>query len=161
HDAVGHHLTALSLNLEALALQVDGKAAEPVREARALAKRALEDVRGVVDRLREPERTDLFAALRALAEKIPRPRIHLSLPGEVATRGPARALTVLRCAQEIVSNAVRHASAENLWIELREVEGALEIHARDDGRGAEAIVLGHGLTIMRERLESGGGRLEI
>lgn len=62
---------------------------------------------------------------------------------------------------EIVTNAIRHAHAANLWIELTRVNGALTLVARDDGRGTQQIRPGHGLTGMRERLEIVGGRLEI
>ena len=74
---------------------------------------------------------------------------------------PLRAQTVLRCVQEIVMNAVRHAHAANLWIELSQSDRELSIVAKDDGRGAKEIRLGHGLVGMRERLEAVGGRLDI
>lgn len=163
HDMVGHHLTALSLNLEAAAVQVEGPAIEPVQTARSLAKVLLEDVRGVVGALREGERerTELADALNAIVAEIPRPKIHLTLPSGLKIDDPEIALTVLRCTQEIVTNAARHADADNLWIELLQYQGRVELRARDDGRGALPLLQGNGLTIMRERVEGRGGRLEI
>jgi signal transduction histidine kinase len=68
---------------------------------------------------------------------------------------------VLRCVQEIITNAIRHAGANNLWIELSRTGNGIAIRARDDGRGTKELRPGHGLTGMRERLEQVGGRLEI
>jgi len=68
---------------------------------------------------------------------------------------------VLRCVQEIITNAIRHAAADNLWIELARTDSGIAIQAWDDGRGSKEVQPGHGLIGMRERLEQVGGRLEI
>jgi signal transduction histidine kinase len=81
------------------------------------------------------------------------------VPDDLDIIDPIIAQTVLRCVQEIVTNAVRHAHAANLWIELVRGDGYVELRARDDGRGADAITPGHGLAGMRERVELIGGRL--
>jgi signal transduction histidine kinase len=56
---------------------------------------------------------------------------------------------------------MRHARAENLWLDVRRSDGAIEIHARDDGRGAAGVESGHGLSGMRERCEQRGGTLSV
>ncbi len=71
------------------------------------------------------------------------------------------AQTLVRCVQEIVTNAIKHSRADNLWIELTKTDGGLRVSARDDGVGADRVVLGNGLLGMTERLESIGGRLRI
>jgi signal transduction histidine kinase len=156
HDRLGHHLTALSLNLEAAANNP-----EALEAARKLSKSLLAEVRDAVDELREPERIDVCSALRMLAEELPAPRVHVSAPPSLPLRDPLGALAVLRCAQEIVTNAARHAKAENLWFELSQQDGSLELRARDDGRGALELQPGNGLRGMRERLESAGGTLVV
>jgi signal transduction histidine kinase len=161
HDLVGHHLTALSLNLEVASHLSEGKAKAHVDKAQALARLLLADVREVVSRLREGETLDLAEALRALVQDIPRPRIHLSIPEDLGVDDVWRAQVILRCMQEAVTNAVRHAGAENLWIELEKGEGGISVRARDDGRGAAHLKAGNGLSGMRERLEELGGRLDI
>src|SRR3546814_12036878 len=50
HDLLGHHLTALSLNLEVATHVSSGKAQEHVRQAHTLAKLLLTDVREAVSR---------------------------------------------------------------------------------------------------------------
>ena len=137
HDVVGHHLTALSLNLEAARHAPPEEARASVETAHGIARRLLAEVRRVVGRMREERAIDLAAALGALGEGIDRPRIHVALPeGFREIEDPERAHALLRCAQEMVTNALRHAGAENLWLELVEGPDGLELSARDDGRGA-------------------------
>ena len=161
HDLVGHHLTALSLNLEVASHLVSGNAQEHVRQAQTVAKLLLSDVREVVSQLREDDAIDLTEALKTLVEGVPGIAIHLDLPPRFAVDDPRRAQVLLRCAQEIITNAIRHANARNLWLRFERDGAELAIHARDDGRGAGDLHQGNGLTGMRERLAQIGGRLNI
>ncbi len=161
HDLVGHHLTALSLNLEIASHLTEGDARARVETAQSVTKLLLGDVRGVVGALRHEEGLDLPAALRKLAEGIPRPRIHIGIAPALEIDDPVAGEVLLRCAQELVTNSVRHAQAENLWLEISRSAGGIEIRARDDGRGAAAIGSGNGLTGMRERIEERGGTLSV
>jgi len=92
---------------------------------------------------------------------VPSLAIHMDIEEPLTLDDPERAHVLLRCTQEIITNAVRHAGARNLWIDARRVDGVIGIDARDDGNGAEAIVPGHGLRGMRERLTQHGGDLEV
>ena len=74
---------------------------------------------------------------------------------------PLRAQVLLRCAQEMITNSVRHARARNLWISLVPDENGVAMIARDDGRGVEAVEAGNGLKGMAERLKQLGGELRI
>ena len=161
HDLVGHHLTALTLNLEVATHLAQGKALEHVQQAHSLAKLLLADVREVVSDMREDDKVDLAAAMRALAEGVPEPRIHLDLPDGLALTDPLRAQVLLRCAQEMITNSVRHAQARNLWIRLLLHENAATLTARDDGRGVDKIEAGNGLSGMTERLRQLGGELTV
>ncbi len=161
HDLVGHHLTALTLNLEVVTHLVEGKPLEHVQQAHSLAKLLLADVREVVSDMRENDKIDLAEALRALVEGVPEPKVHLNLPGELALTDPLRAQVLLRCAQEMITNSVRHARARNLWIEARSDAKSLYLMARDDGRGVNQVEMGNGLQGMSERLKQLGGKLEI
>ena len=162
HDLVGHHLTALSLNLEVTSHLVHGAAQDHVRQAQSVAKLLLSDVREVVSQLREDDTFDLTEALKMLVDGVPGLSIHLQLPPRFAVDDPNRAQVLLRCAQEIITNTVRHANARNLWLSFeRTSSNELAIHAHDDGRGASQVRDGNGLTGMRERLLQIGGRLKI
>ena len=117
HDLLGHHLTALSLNLEVAGhLAPEGRAREHVQQAHTLAKLLLTDVREAVSQLREGGAIDLAAALQPLSENVPAIDIHMDIETPLTLDDPERAHVLLRCTQEIITNAVRHAGARNLWI---------------------------------------------
>jgi signal transduction histidine kinase len=68
----------------------------------------------------------------------------------------------MRCAQEAVTNAVRHAEASNLWLQLTSDGEGVRLVARDDGSArSDASSPGSGLLGMRERIESLGGKLAV
>ena len=161
HDVLGHHLTALSLHLEAARHAPAGEAPGHVETAQGLTRQTLQEIRRVVGRLREGPPVDLPGALADLAAGIGSPRVHLVLPEGLRLDDPERAHALLRCAQEALTNAVRHAGARNLWLELVQGPDGLELHARDDGRGVGTVEAGNGLNGMRERLEALGGRLAV
>jgi signal transduction histidine kinase len=158
HDAMGHHLAGLSLNLEVLA-QRQGTS-PPLETARSLTRQLLDDVESLVDTLGQERELDLSGALTALAVDIPRPRVHLDVTG-VAIPDPRRSHALWRCCQEIVTNAVKHSEAENLWIAIRVRDGQVELTARDDGGGASRLGQGQGLLGMRQRLHEMGGALQL
>lgn len=161
HDLVGHHLTALTLNLEVVTHLVDGKVLEHVQQAHSLARLLLADVREVVSDMRQDDQVNLADALHTLTEGVPKPRIHLDLPSQDVMTEPQRAQVLLRCVQEMITNSVRHAQAGNLWIRLSMTRDGLAMSARDDGVGADKVAVGNGLLGMAERLKQLGGKLEI
>jgi signal transduction histidine kinase len=161
HDLLGHHLTALSLNLEVAGHLTEGKAQEHVRQSHTLAKLLLTDVREAVNEMRQDGAVDLSGAIRTLAEGVPSLDIRLDLPEPLLVEDPECAHVLLRCAQEIITNAVRHAGASTLWLALSRDARGLRIQARDDGTGAEDLAPGNGLRGMRERLAACGGQVDI
>ncbi len=163
HDLIGHHLTALSLNLEVAShLTNDKAAAEHVRKAQATAKHLLADVREAVSELRQDDAIDLTQAVRSLIEGVPGLDVHVQTPPRFSVEDPRRAQVLLRCAQEIITNTARHAGARNLWLHFAYAEGGmLGLHARDDGRGAANYAPGNGMRGMRERLAEFGGSVMV
>ena len=161
HDLLGHHLTALSLNLEVAGHLSEGRVKEHVQQAHTLARLLLTDVREAVSQLRESGAIDLGAALRPLAENVPKLEIHMDIQQPLTVEDPERAHVLLRCAQEGITNVVRHAGARNLWLSAHNDGGQVVMQVRDDGAGTESLVPGNGLQGLRERLRQCGGRLEI
>ncbi|WP_133477452.1 sensor histidine kinase [Cognatilysobacter segetis] len=161
HDLLGHHLTALSLNLEVAGHLAEGRAKEHISQAHTLARLLLTDVREAVSQLREGGAMDLSVALRPLAENVPSLDIHMDIQSPLTLDDPERAHVLLRCTQEIITNAVRHSGARSLWLTANRDDGAIVMTARDDGRGADLFVAGNGLRGMRERLAQHGGTLDI
>jgi signal transduction histidine kinase len=162
HDLLGHHLAALSINLEVARHLADGEAREQIEKSQAVTKLLLSDVRDVVSRFREDEPVDLNAAVAALGEVIQRPTLHLDLGADLqSVRDPAVAQIALRALQEIVTNSVRHSGARNLWLKVTTHDNTLAIDARDDGCGTDAVQFGNGLRGMRERVEQARGSIAV
>lgn len=161
HDVAGHKLTALKLNLAALAREPALAGDAQVALCARLADELLADIRGVVQQMREGEGMELGPALEALAGPFPRPRLHLQIEGDARVGSVAAAEAVLRAVQEGLTNAARHSLANNLWVVLAREPRGLRLDIRDDGRGRGELVPGNGLHGMRERLEALGGKLEL
>lgn len=161
HDVVGHHLTALSLNLEVACHLVEGKALNHVKQAQSVSKQLLADVRQVVSALRGSDTVDLRSTLHELVASVPTPEVHLTLPEPFRLADARRAQVLVRLTQEILTNTMRHARARHLWLDFRVDADEVELVARDDGRGAAELKAGNGLTGMRERLEIFGGSLDV
>lgn len=161
HDLVGHHLTALTLNLEVASHTCQGSARDHVDQAASIARLLLSDVREVVNDMRQEDQVDFREVLTMLVGGVPQMAIHLDLPEDGYRIDPQRAQVLLRCAQELLTNAARHSQARNLWITMERSSDHLAMVVRDDGRGAEDLMPGNGLNGMRERLREMGGRLEL
>jgi signal transduction histidine kinase len=162
HDLLGHDLVALHLELERARHLVGPEAAEPVQRAHAVAKTLLADLRGAVSSLREdPGPIDVAERVRSIVADVRQPCIHLEAPASLDLADGEAANALVRCVQEIVTNTIKHAAAQNLWISLDRRNGRMELVARDDGRGSPVLSPGNGLSGMRERLEKLGGGLQL
>ncbi|NTX63056.1 sensor histidine kinase [Myxococcus sp. CA051A] len=161
HDSLGHHLTALSLNLEAAAHTAkDTPSAEHLRRAREAARMLLSEVRETVSALRDTP-APLLATLRQLAHHMPGLAVHLEVPETLALDSAEATHSLIRCVQEVLTNTLRHAHATQLWIRIVPTEeGGVRVMTRDDGRGARSPMPGAGLTGMRERFTRLGGRVD-
>ncbi|MGM9482605.1 sensor histidine kinase [Roseateles sp. NT4] len=169
HDLMGHHLTALNLQLQLggalLARQDTPGAGQAMGRAEGVAAQLLSDVREAVSQQRSSQRIDLSAALQALAEGIASTRIELALDDAARDLGPRAAHALLRCVQEGVTNSVRHANARRVHVELRGEGDEIAVSIDDDGRGApswrdgRAEGFGNGLSGMTERMTELGGQM--
>ncbi|NSX05291.1 sensor histidine kinase [Cupriavidus gilardii] len=161
HDAMGHHLTALTLHLDLAARLAGGKAGESVAVARDLARRLLGEVRAAVGAQRMPQPAGLREALTQLCAGLPGRRIELRMDDSAEPDDPVLAHVIFRCVQEAVSNAVRHGDAQQIRIDLCSRHGAVELRVGDNGIGAQAVQPGNGLRGMRERVEARGGTVHF
>jgi len=161
HDVMGHTLTILTIHLDVANRLTNGDAAEHLACARSAASELLEQVRSVVSRFRNIQPTNLHSVLEKLAENARGLlKVQLRMPDTLAIADPAHAETVIRCVQELITNAMRHARARELIIEVRNNSTGLIITAHDDGQGGQ-FAPGSGLVGMRERFELLGGKLSI
>jgi signal transduction histidine kinase len=161
HDVMGHKLTALKLQLRQLARQGPAEVRESAAACSGLADEILGDVRGVVGALRHRDGIDLERSLAALAESVPSRRIEVRIEPGVRVPQIDQAVALLRCAQEGLTNALRHGDAEHITISLERAEGGVVLRVEDDGRGMGTAACGNGLNGMRERLQLLEGRLDL
>lgn len=159
HDVIGHQLTALALELEVASHHSDGLTAAHVTRARTIARDLLRDVRDAVGALRTGAE-DLEPTLRELVTDLPGLTVELTVD-ERAPLDEARALTIVRCIQEVLTNTLRHADADHLTINVVIDEAGVRLNARDDGRGTGQLVPGNGLNGLRERIEQLGGEVAL
>lgn len=161
HDVAGHKLTAMMLNLRALAAEPALGQRREVQVAQQLAGELLGDIRAVVQALRDARGLDLATALRALAAPLPKPALRLELDDDLQLTDAALAETLLRVVQEALTNAARHADAAHLRVALHRDAAALDLRIDDDGRVRAPLREGNGLSGMRERVEAAGGELDF
>jgi signal transduction histidine kinase len=161
HDVAGHKLTALKLNLAVLAQDAGVADRREVITARTLADELLTDLRNVVSQLRRYDGIDLSAALQQLASVIPVPQVNVQVDPEARIDDAERAESLVRVAQESITNAARHAAARHVQLRLARWDEWLELTVQDDGKGAAGSRAGLGITGMRERVQALGGSLDI
>src|SRR5262249_19656500 len=77
HDALGHQLTALTLNLEAALQRTGGDAKRDVEKAQTLARQLLADVRSIV--AEESAVVDVAGEIERIVAGVPLPRVHLDM----------------------------------------------------------------------------------
>lgn len=161
HDVAGHSLTALKLNLARLARDPALADREEIRTSTALADDLLAQIRQVVSALRAHDGIDLRAAFEALARPIPGVRIAIDIEDGLRVDDIDQAEALLRCAQEAITNALRHGRAGRIDLRLRRDTEGLTMTVENDGLAPATIAPGNGLVGMRERVTALGGELAL
>jgi two-component system, NarL family, sensor histidine kinase UhpB len=167
HDEVGQSLTALLALLDGVQRSAPGELHPALTDAREAARSAMEQVRGVVGRLRPDTLEDLglVSALRSLSRRIAHQTdldVHYELDEHLPPLDRDAELVVYRIAQEALTNTVRHARARSVRLSLSIDDGGLELVVQDDGRGLpERVPIESGLRGMRERALLVGGTLSV
>jgi two-component system sensor histidine kinase UhpB len=175
HDDIGQALTALKLNLEALARRRDGAGFEArIEEALQTARHTIERVRQLSVNLRPLQLDDLglAAALRSHLDrqaKLGQLTPHFDLQEVPAQLAPEVETACFRVAQEAINNIVRHARAANVWLRLFVAGDRIALSVRDDGAGFDvgaaqrraAAGASLGVVSMEERVALAGGSFQI
>jgi signal transduction histidine kinase/PAS domain-containing protein len=177
HDRVGQNLTGLSITLQNMkALLPDETAqrlAKKFDDAQELVEDTTRQIRDIMAELHLPELEDygLAVALETYAERAASRgnlKLVMNLPDLAAPPLPSNVrIALFRSAQEAISNVMKHADATQLKVSLEEPDGRIRLSVEDDGRGFDPNFATHkeaqtwGLKIMRERIESIGGNVQI
>ncbi len=174
HDSAGHFLTGLSLNLQT-AMKTRG-------EEQKVALRTAEKVRReLVKSLQEfatVRRRNLEADVRALVEvtraSFGQGSIVVDIRLESSPVPPLIAEALYRCAQEGLTNSLRHSGANRILFSLVRSAGRFDLRVEDDGHGRNPSVQkwiglpgvtvieeGQGLPGIRQRVAALGGAVRM
>ena len=160
HDAVGHSLTVVGVQLEAaevLLKHEPSRALDSIQKAQRASREGLAEIRRSVASMRATpqEQRTLAESLTSLITGAERPGLKLALQQSGKSRFlPSLVeISLYRCAQEGITNACRHAVASEITVHLDFTSDArIVLSVLDNGRGFSRIPENsHGLKGLRER----------
>jgi signal transduction histidine kinase len=162
HDSAQQRLVSVVLRLRAARAMVPSDLGELAAELDSLGA----ELNGALDEVGEIARGihpaalakgGLRAALRALARRSPIPvNLDLRTKGRLPEHAEVSAYYVVA---EALTNAVRHARASTVSVEVEAVGEVLRVVVRDDGAGGAGFTGGTGLVGLKDRVEAIGGRM--
>lgn len=175
HDETLRGMTELRVTLAAIEGAEPYAAQELVQRAIAELERQAESLRSLIVDLRPMalDQLGIAAAIEALADLVEKPKLEVATRIELAAsedRRPARfdegrETAIYRIVEAALDNAVKHAQASRVVIEVIEDEGRAEISVdvRDDGAGFDPAIVeeGAGLSGIREWVEILDGSIEV
>ncbi len=171
HDEVGPSLFGLKTMVSSAAASV-GKTSDAAKNRLAEMLTLIEHMqatnRNLLNRLRPmalghvPLENVLSELIRERGRQHPELKFSFSETGLQTGYGDSIDLTVYRCVQESLTNAMKHAGAANIDVTVAATADTLTLTIRDDGRGIDpAQPLGFGRLGMQERVEALGGECTI
>lgn len=161
HDAVGHHLVAVTVNLQLAGKFATGEARPLIDQALAGTRVLLQDIREIAADLRDLKGFNLVESLQMIADSVPEPRVVIIAEPEFDRIDALAGHALFRCGQELLTNALKHASAKSIRVSLRYESDAFVLVVEDDGKGCGLRRFGNGLRGITERAESLGGKLIV
>ncbi|NUR06850.1 MAG: HAMP domain-containing sensor histidine kinase [Nocardioidaceae bacterium] len=165
HDEVGQRLTVVLLSIKRALDDAGPGAVDELLLARDNTRLGLEEVRRVAHGLRPGVLEDLglAAALGAMANEVGA-RADVPIARSIGRLPPLpeeHELVVFRVAQEALTNAARHSSAEHIALHVGAGSDGVRLVVRDDGLGLSAGREREGLRGMRERARAVGATLTV
>ena len=180
HDTLLQSFQGVLIHFQAATNLLPGRPDEAKRRFESVleqAARAVTEGRDAVQALRESAGTsdDLPHTLSVLADQLvddagpgPAAAFRVNVEGTPRRLRPVVRDDVYRIASEAMRNAMRHARARQIQVDVHYDQRCLRLRVRDDGTGIDAAILegrgisGHwGLPGMRERAELIGGTLDV
>jgi signal transduction histidine kinase len=174
HDTLAQSFSGVGFQLEALdaKLPPDEGLKQTLATAKQLVRHGQEEFRRSLMNLRaqELERGGLAPALAELGRQV---TAGTGIEFELIEHGPTPRLpeavenNLLRIGQECLTNAVRHARAKHIVVELSRDPDGVRLAIRDDGAGFDAATLEAGRDRhfgwrgIRERVEQIGAQVEL
>ncbi|MEU3837500.1 sensor histidine kinase [Streptomyces microflavus] len=164
HDGAQARLVAMGMNLgtiEALIEKDPAQAKKMLAMARESSAEALTELRDLVRGIHPPVLAErgLGDAVKALALRLPvATEVTVELPGRAEASVESAAYFAV---SEALTNAVKHAGGDRIWVDLHHDEGMLRISVTDNGGGGARIGSGSGLSGIERRLGTFDGVLAV
>ena len=156
HDVLGHHLTALNLHLEVALNTTDNQSS--IQQARDISKYALRDVRRIISEQRPKVEIDLAQAIDDELNTIPDVDIVVAMSPTKIRISVEQGECIVRCIQESVTNALKHADAKRIHISIVRDSKSYAVSITNPAE-TKAYECGNGIQGMRERVEKLNGNL--
>ncbi|MFE6931984.1 sensor domain-containing protein [Streptomyces sp. NPDC057699] len=164
HDGAQARLVAMGMNLgtiEALVEKDPAEAKKLLAMARTSSAEALTELRDLVRGIHPP-----VLAERGLGDAVKALALRLPVSSEVTVELPGRADAPVESAayfavSETLTNVVKHAEADRLWVDVHHADGMLRISVTDNGRGGASVGGGSGLSGIERRLGTFDGVLAV
>ncbi|MGF9905661.1 sensor histidine kinase [Brevibacillus porteri] len=167
HDALGHSLTSLIVQLNALKYMLQGgpsDAQEAVRDMLSVSKQSLDDIRSSVHTLAADKSSLGITPLRIL---LSRAQQHTDIKMQLISPNPdiplsqQMTITLYRILQEAITNSIRHSDATEIFITIENKQSYLFLAIWDNGNITKhhQIKLGSGLTGIVEQTKQLNGDL--
>lgn len=169
HDSVGHTLSAVLIQLQALNYVVDKsnkQGISMINEMTSFVKNGIENVRRTVRQLK-PTDFDRYEGIFAIEEMITKYKkltgseIRLIVSKEKRALSLDESFISYRIIQEALNNAIRHGHASLIEVSIQFFYDKLYIRIKDNGVGTDKINKSFGITGMEERVKKLGGSLEV
>lgn len=169
HDGLGPLLSSVKMSVSALATQpLDERQQEILANADYVINEAVKGLKEISNNL-SPHILNNFGVERALntfvnkLQPMCKTRITVTTNMRDIRFNEDKEIILYRVLCELINNSLKHAAADNLWVDMQWEKGNITVVARDDGKGfdPEETYDGMGLSNMASRISSIKGEFRI
>ncbi|MNH94376.1 Transcriptional regulatory protein DegU [compost metagenome] len=166
HDTMGHSFTSIIMGLETLRSEVNtSKGEHKVDSLLKLTRNSLEEVRQYLHHVGSPPDTlTLIQSLRKLVEEfqtLSKVTVRIRTFGEEYSVSKQAKMTLYRCLQESLTNAVKHGQASEIVMSLHYEDQQIRLEVQDNGLGTADLQADFGVTAMKERASNLQGQVYL
>lgn len=163
HDHVGHHLSAILLQLQVVRRMQDrdpGQAHDLLDQSINGLAESVELLRDTVHNLK-PVETLNIDYIKKIVDNFRFCQVDFAHSGDFAAITADYADIISSILREALNNVNRHSSATLVSVRIDVLESIVRLHVRDNGRGCATLREGMGLRNMKERVRDTGGSITM
>lgn len=165
HDGLGHQMTSLIVQLQALKIMLKknpSAANESVDDLLKVARKGMEEIRTAVRDWTSDEKDLGLTSLKGLISQVQANsllKIEFIHSEKISEWTMEESTILYRILQESLTNILRHSHADSVIVSVIEIDAVVSLSVADNGifNGDKELELGFGLNGMKKRCESVGG----